>query len=152
MPRNQHTQVPLTKSNSIPASLKISWHLWWILLNRRLPLNLSLIQCASYLPAIGRFLIVVTFLEDALRIVTQFSDQIFYLVNYRRFLPWGIAHLFLVSNVCVHQPSFGILDNLLGNVGWKLHGRRTQELGNWSWSFVGRCDLSSNWIRSCVWY
>lgn len=32
-----------------------------------------------YLPAIGRFLIVVTFLEDALRIVTQWSDQIWYL-------------------------------------------------------------------------
>ena len=32
-----------------------------------------------HLPAIGRFLIVVTFLEDALRIVTQWSDQIWYL-------------------------------------------------------------------------
>lgn len=32
-----------------------------------------------YLPSIGRFLIVVTFLEDALRIVTQWSDQIWYL-------------------------------------------------------------------------
>lgn len=32
-----------------------------------------------HLPAIGRFLIVVTFLEDALRIVTQWGDQIWYL-------------------------------------------------------------------------
>lgn len=32
-----------------------------------------------HLPAIGRFLIVVTFLEDALRIMTQWSDQIWYL-------------------------------------------------------------------------
>lgn len=32
-----------------------------------------------HLPAIGRFLIVVTFLEDALRIVTQWNDQIWYL-------------------------------------------------------------------------
>lgn len=32
-----------------------------------------------YLPSIGRFLIVVTFLEDALRIVTQWNDQIWYL-------------------------------------------------------------------------
>lgn len=32
-----------------------------------------------YLPAIGRFLIVVTFLEDALRIITQWGDQIWYL-------------------------------------------------------------------------
>jgi hypothetical protein len=37
----------------------------------------------SYLPAIGRFLIVVTFLEDALRIVTQWSDQLTYLHDYR---------------------------------------------------------------------
>jgi hypothetical protein len=32
-----------------------------------------------YLPAIGRFLIIVTFLEDALRIITQWSDQLWYL-------------------------------------------------------------------------
>lgn len=32
-----------------------------------------------HLPAIGRFLIVVTFLEDALRILTQWSDQLWYL-------------------------------------------------------------------------
>jgi ER-derived vesicles protein len=54
-----------------------------------------------YLPAFGRFLIVVTFLEDALRIITQFGDQIYYLITYRRFLPWGIAHIFLIMNVCV---------------------------------------------------
>jgi hypothetical protein len=36
-----------------------------------------------YLPAIGRFLIVVTFLEDALRIMTQWNDQLDYLHNYR---------------------------------------------------------------------
>ena len=36
-----------------------------------------------YLPAIGRFLIVVTFLEDALRIITQWSDQLEYLHAYR---------------------------------------------------------------------
>ena len=38
----------------------------------------------SHLPAIGRFLIVVTFLEDALRIITQWSDQLTYLKDYRR--------------------------------------------------------------------
>jgi len=32
-----------------------------------------------HLPAIGRFMIVVTFLEDALRIMTQWSDQLWYL-------------------------------------------------------------------------
>ncbi|KAG7144418.1 hypothetical protein D7B24_000522 [Verticillium nonalfalfae] len=51
-----------------------------------------------YLPAIGRFLIVVTFLEDALRIVTQWSDQLLYLNDYRH-IPSGITHLFLLTNV-----------------------------------------------------
>lgn len=32
-----------------------------------------------YLPALGRFLIVITFLEDSLRITTQWSDQLWYL-------------------------------------------------------------------------
>ena len=44
-----------------------------------------------YLTHIGRFLIVVTFLEDALRIITQWSDQLTYLHNYRHSklnLPW----------------------------------------------------------------
>ncbi|KAL1979168.1 hypothetical protein VTN96DRAFT_6599 [Rasamsonia emersonii] len=51
-----------------------------------------------YLPAIGRFLIVVTFLEDSLRIITQWSDQLLFLRNYRG-IPWGITHLFLIFNV-----------------------------------------------------
>ncbi|EPE04184.1 surf4 family protein [Ophiostoma piceae UAMH 11346] len=51
-----------------------------------------------YLPAIGRFLIVVTFLEDALRIVTQFGDQLRYLQDFRH-IPWGITHIFLIVNV-----------------------------------------------------
>ncbi|KAF8311337.1 SURF4-domain-containing protein [Clavulina sp. PMI_390] len=51
-----------------------------------------------HLPAIGRFLIVVTFLEDALRILTQWSDQLWYLQRHRSF-PWGISHLFLLINV-----------------------------------------------------
>jgi len=38
-----------------------------------------------HLPAIGRFLIVVTFLEDSLRIVTQWGDQIWYLQAYVQF-------------------------------------------------------------------
>ena len=40
-----------------------------------------------YLPAIGRFLIVVTFLEDALRIITQWNDQLVYLHDYRHSKP-----------------------------------------------------------------
>ncbi|KAF2428694.1 putative COPII-coated vesicle protein SurF4/Erv29 [Tothia fuscella] len=51
-----------------------------------------------YLPAIGRFLIVVTFLEDALRIITQWSDQLLYLHDYRH-IPRGLTHLFLIINV-----------------------------------------------------
>ncbi|KAF2869758.1 SURF4 family-domain-containing protein [Massariosphaeria phaeospora] len=51
-----------------------------------------------YLPAIGRFLIVVTFLEDALRIITQWKDQLTYLHDYRHI--WnGFTHLFLIVNV-----------------------------------------------------
>ncbi|KIV88530.1 hypothetical protein PV10_08206 [Exophiala mesophila] len=53
-----------------------------------------------YVPAIGRFLIVVTFLEDALRIITQWSDQLTYLRDFRH-IPWGITHLFLIFNVVV---------------------------------------------------
>ncbi|KAF8454237.1 SURF4 family-domain-containing protein [Terfezia claveryi] len=51
-----------------------------------------------YLPAIGRFLIVVTFLEDAVRIMSQWSDQLMYLHDYRK-IPSGITHLFLFFNV-----------------------------------------------------
>ncbi|KAL1634884.1 ER-derived vesicles protein erv29 [Neofusicoccum ribis] len=51
-----------------------------------------------HIPAIGRFLIVVTFLEDALRIITQWSDQLTYLKDYRH-IPTGITHLFLIFNV-----------------------------------------------------
>ena len=46
-----------------------------------------------HLPAIGRFLIVVTFLEDALRILTQWSDQNWYLqkcVVYSQFHRTGV--------------------------------------------------------------
>ena len=53
-----------------------------------------------YIPAIGRFLIVATFLEDALRITTQWSDQISYMQDYRHF-PKGLSHLFLGLNVVV---------------------------------------------------
>ncbi|KAL0958166.1 hypothetical protein HGRIS_000330 [Hohenbuehelia grisea] len=51
-----------------------------------------------HLPTIGRFLIVVTFLEDALRILTQWGDQIWYLQQHRSF-PWGVSHTFLILNV-----------------------------------------------------
>ncbi|KAI9893513.1 MAG: hypothetical protein M1814_006309 [Vezdaea aestivalis] len=51
-----------------------------------------------YFPAIGRFLIVVTFIEDAVRIVTQWSDQLVYLNEFRH-IPRGLTHLFLFVNV-----------------------------------------------------
>lgn len=57
-----------------------------------------------HLPALGRFLIVVTFLEDALRIVTQWGDQLYYLQKHRGF-PWGLSHLFLMTNVIVSKGS-----------------------------------------------
>ncbi|KAI5478621.1 COPII-coated vesicle protein SurF4/Erv29 [Pseudohyphozyma bogoriensis] len=53
-----------------------------------------------WLPALGRFLIIVTFLEDALRILTQISDQNYYLQKHRGF-PWGLSHIFLYGNVLV---------------------------------------------------
>ena len=45
-----------------------------------------------YLPAIGRFLIIVTFLEDALRIITQWSDQLVYLREYRHSTSRALPH------------------------------------------------------------
>ncbi|KAM0748053.1 SURF4-domain-containing protein [Meredithblackwellia eburnea MCA 4105] len=53
-----------------------------------------------WLPGLGRFLIIVTFLEDALRILTQISDQNYYLQKHRGF-PWGLSHIFLYGNVMV---------------------------------------------------
>lgn len=53
-----------------------------------------------YLPGLGRFLIVVTFYEDALRIGTQWDDQLYFLHKHRHF-PWGVSHGFLLSNVLV---------------------------------------------------
>ncbi|WFC94351.1 ER-derived vesicles protein erv29 [Malassezia brasiliensis] len=53
-----------------------------------------------YLPALGRFLIVVTFLEDAIRIITQWGDQTTYLNRYRG-IPNFITQLFLFINVVI---------------------------------------------------
>lgn len=46
--------------------------------------------CSSYLPAIGRFLIVVTFIEDSLRIITQWNDQLLYLRDFRHSKPFYV--------------------------------------------------------------
>ncbi|PHH86196.1 hypothetical protein CDD83_10596 [Cordyceps sp. RAO-2017] len=61
-----------------------------------------------YLPAIGRFLIVVTFLEDALRIITQWKDQLLYLHDYRH-IPNGFTHLFLIINVIAMISCSGLV-------------------------------------------
>ncbi|TXT14454.1 uncharacterized protein COLE_00647 [Cutaneotrichosporon oleaginosum] len=51
-----------------------------------------------YVPALARFLIVVTFLEDAIRILAQWGDQKYYIEKHRG-IPWGLSHLFLLVNV-----------------------------------------------------
>ncbi|KAJ8329254.1 hypothetical protein BDV3_006619 [Batrachochytrium dendrobatidis] len=53
-----------------------------------------------FLPAIARFLLVVTFLEDAIRIITQWSDQTYYLTRHRGFNHY-LALMFLATNVSV---------------------------------------------------
>ena len=53
-----------------------------------------------FIPVFARFLLVVTFLEDALRICFQWHDQLSYLQRYQG-MPWGISHLFLLTNVVV---------------------------------------------------
>jgi hypothetical protein len=52
------------------------------------------------IPVFARFLLVVTFLEDAMRIIVQWSEQNNYL-HYHRDMPWGITHIFLALNVLV---------------------------------------------------
>ncbi|WVR04652.1 hypothetical protein IAU60_001663 [Kwoniella sp. DSM 27419] len=62
-----------------------------------------------YVPAMARFLIVVTFIEDALRILTQWNDQLWYLNKHRHF-PWGLSHLYLLVNiVAMAGGSFGVI-------------------------------------------
>lgn len=53
-----------------------------------------------YLPGIGRFLVISTFLEDIVRIISQFSVQTRYIWQVRG-LPWILTVLFLVLNVAL---------------------------------------------------
>ncbi|KAK4691843.1 ER-derived vesicles protein, partial [Phenoliferia sp. Uapishka_3] len=89
-----------------------------------------------WLPAIGRFLIIVTFLEDALRILTQISDQNYYLQvsptaqertprgstqkvrladlelnrsQKHRGFPRGLSHIFLYTNVIIMLACSGLV-------------------------------------------
>ncbi|ODV92360.1 hypothetical protein CANCADRAFT_21046 [Tortispora caseinolytica NRRL Y-17796] len=52
-----------------------------------------------YLPSIGRMLVILTFLEDSLRLLTQWNQQAFYLRNYRH-VPYIFVAVFLLSNIC----------------------------------------------------
>jgi uncharacterized membrane protein YphA (DoxX/SURF4 family) len=51
-----------------------------------------------YVPAIGRAFIVATFYEDSWRIITQWSEQVYYLHNYRH-IWWWLTVMFLLLNV-----------------------------------------------------
>ncbi|KAJ2722811.1 ER-derived vesicles protein erv29 [Coemansia sp. Benny D115] len=51
-----------------------------------------------YIPWVARTLLVSTFIEDAVRIVVQWQNQLYFLQAYRGF-PWGISHFFLMINV-----------------------------------------------------
>lgn len=51
-----------------------------------------------YVPSIGRAFIVATFYEDSLRIFTQWSEQVYYLHNYRH-IWWWLTVLFLLINI-----------------------------------------------------
>lgn len=64
-----------------------------------------------YIPILGRFLIVATFIEDALRIMTQWEDQVLYMEQHRHF-PSGLSQLFLAANVIVSQ---GLIEESMRN-------------------------------------
>ncbi|EGV63431.1 SURF4-domain-containing protein [Yamadazyma tenuis ATCC 10573] len=51
-----------------------------------------------YVVSIGRFFIVATFYEDSLRIFTQWSEQVYYLHNYKHIWKW-LTVFFLTSNI-----------------------------------------------------
>lgn len=60
-------------------------------------LDIPIIQkLKPHIPSIARFFIVATFLEDSFRILTQFSDQIFYLHKWKHY-PWIFVVLFLIT-------------------------------------------------------
>lgn len=49
-----------------------------------------------YIPTIARFFIVATFYEDSIRILTQWTDQVFYLYEWKRY-PYYFVIFFLFS-------------------------------------------------------
>lgn len=61
-------------------------------------LNKAAQPLKPHLSHIGRFLLVVTFMEDCIRILMQWSDQIRFM-NFYRHWPLSLSHLFLAVNV-----------------------------------------------------
>jgi uncharacterized membrane protein YphA (DoxX/SURF4 family) len=61
-------------------------------------LDANLSWAKPYVPSIGRFFIVATFLEDSLRICSQWKEQVYYLATFRHLYEW-IVKLFLLLNV-----------------------------------------------------
>jgi len=96
--RRGTTPAHWTNCGRRPAGSRTCWTQSPTRLSRACLLRATLAPLAdrrpSYLPAIGRFLIVVTFLEDALRIITQWNDQLTYLHDYRHcMLPASVRPL-----------------------------------------------------------
>lgn len=61
--------------------------------------NLSLINFLKpFIPTIGRFLIVATFIEDSFRIMSQWREQVYYLSTFRHLYEW-IVKIFLILNI-----------------------------------------------------
>lgn len=61
-----------------------------------------------WLPAAGRFLMVATFFEDGLRLVSQWSSQVNYIWKYRG-LPKSLTVLFLALNVVCMFAGSGLI-------------------------------------------
>ena len=87
-------------------------------------INRSANPIKPYLPHIGRFLLVVTFLEDAFRICVQYPEQFDFMRNFRR-CPAPLAHLFLVfcvgamvsgSVLALSRKKMNLACGLLGSV------------------------------------
>ncbi|ORY06606.1 SURF4-domain-containing protein [Basidiobolus meristosporus CBS 931.73] len=54
----------------------------------------------SYIPSVARFLVVVSFIEDSSRILSQWTEQLHYL-QYQRGISPQIGHAFLLLNVLI---------------------------------------------------
>ncbi|GMM58448.1 hypothetical protein DAKH74_050650 [Maudiozyma humilis] len=56
----------------------------------------AMLAVRPFVPGIARFCIVVTFLEDSLRIFTQWNDQVFYLHSWKHYPRWFVV-IFLAT-------------------------------------------------------